>query len=221
MVQVYEEPLCRRHYAPLLSTTNLIRVLVLAGVVVSTFAICFASGGFWPTTRTIRTQPRVRFTQEMLVLLEGARAGEELFWSTFPNLNAAMGGKYAAMTASAVEEDRNFDGVADVIDVRLTARGVGAAGVHSAKVLMQFAYAVDESRVDLSMKSLAYASFASPLPGVGLYVDGTLRFDQVAALDEGKLRDVYNHNILPEGARPRAPPPPPSRPVAAARAPDH
>ena len=201
MVQVYEEPLCRRHYAPFLSFTNFVRLLVLVGIIVSSFAICFASGGFWPTTRTIRTQPHVTFMHDMVVVLEGSRAGNELFWSTFPNLNAAMGSKYASMTASTTEEDRNFDGVADVIDVRLTARGIGAANVHSAKVLMQFSYIVDESRIDMNMKSLAYVSFASPLPGVGLYVDGTLRFDQVAALDEGKLRDVYNYNILPEGTQ--------------------
>ena len=109
-------------------------------------------------------------------LTQGNRAGSELFWSTFPNLNRAMGEKYASMKVSTTEEDVNFDGIPDVIDVRMTATGVNpVTAVHSVKVLMQFSYAVGNSRVDLKMKSLGYASFASPLPGVGLYVDGKVR----------------------------------------------
>ena len=70
MVQVYEEPLCRRHYAPILSFTNFIRLVAFVGSIVATFAVCFSSGGFWPTIRDIRTQPYVKFSHDIVALLE-------------------------------------------------------------------------------------------------------------------------------------------------------
>ena len=78
MVQVYEEPLCRRHYAPVLSATNFIRLVAFVGTIVATFALCFSSGGFWTTTRTLREQPYVKFTQDMVVLMEVRAAQSHL-----------------------------------------------------------------------------------------------------------------------------------------------
>ena len=86
-----------------------------------------------------------------------------------------MASKYVSMKVSSTEEDNNFDGVPDIIDIRLTANGIESSAVHSVKMMMEFSYIVNESRIDLIMKSLAYANYASPLPGVGLYVDGTVR----------------------------------------------
>ena len=100
-----------------------------------------------------------------------------------------MANKYVSMRVSSTEEDVNFDGVPDIIDIRLTANGVERGNdIHGVKLMMQFSYIVDESRIDMRMKSLAYASYASPLPGVGLYIDGTV------CVKEASLINIHNNS---------------------------
>ena len=62
----------------------------------------------------------------------------EKVWSTFESVNALVGNKLMAVDIQASEQDLNFDGRPDVIDIKAVARGVG--DVHGVKALLAFDY---------------------------------------------------------------------------------
>lgn len=169
-------------------TLHIVASLILA------FVIALTTGGLWVKTHTYVTQPTVRFKYDMLLVAETATPGQEKVWSTFDSVNSLMGNKLMAVDIQASHQDVNMDGRMDVIDVKAVARGLG--NVHGVKALMAFDYAIN-GRVDLAMNGLAYASYASPLPGSGLFVDGYLRLEQRDAIRAGDTRRAYNVSVFP------------------------
>ena len=63
---MYREPLCRRHYAGLLSAPVALRTGVLIGSVV----LAFATGGFWGKATWELEQPTVHYTGDALAIFE-------------------------------------------------------------------------------------------------------------------------------------------------------
>ena len=104
------------------------------------FIIALTTGGLWVKTHTYVTQPSVRFKYDALLVFETSSPGQEQVWSTFDSVNALSGNKLAAVDIQASEQDLNFDGRVDVIDVKAVARGVG--NVHGVKALLAFDYVV-------------------------------------------------------------------------------
>mmetsp|Transcript_37005 Transcript_37005/g.92124 ORF Transcript_37005/g.92124 Transcript_37005/m.92124 type:complete len:315 (-) Transcript_37005:130-1074(-) len=194
MVQVYEEPISRRHYAPYFSVAFLYRPCCVVVSLILAFVIALTTGGLWVKTHSYVTQPSVRFKYDVVLVLETNTPGHERVWSTFASVNALVGGKVMAVDIRASEQDVNADGRADIIDVVAVARGVG--NVHSVKALMAFDYSLG-GRVDLAMHGLAYVAHASPLPGTGLFVDGHLRLEQRDAIPAGAARYDYNYSVFP------------------------
>ena len=70
MVQVYQEPLCRRHYAGLVSAPLCLRLAVLLCSVVLAFLLAYATGGFWPKTSWELEQARVHYTGDGIAVFE-------------------------------------------------------------------------------------------------------------------------------------------------------
>lgn len=171
-----------------------LRTLRAVVSLILSFIIALTTGGLWVKTHTYVTQPSVRFKYDLLLVLETNTPGQEKVWSTFESVNALAGNKLMAVDVQASERDLNFDGRMDIIDVKAVARGVG--DVHGVKALMAFDYTLG-GRVNLAMNGLAYASHASPLPGVGLFVDGYLRLDQRDAIPAGATRYEYNTSVFP------------------------
>jgi transmembrane protein 231 len=69
-MQVYAEPLCRRHYASWVGEATVFRVgLFLISVVIS-LVVAYATGGFWLKVKPTLAQPTVHYTQDALLLFE-------------------------------------------------------------------------------------------------------------------------------------------------------
>lgn len=69
-LQVYQEPLCKRHYASLASPAAAFRVLACVLAVVISFLLAFATGGFWKKINHEVVQPTVHYTGDALMILE-------------------------------------------------------------------------------------------------------------------------------------------------------
>jgi hypothetical protein len=68
--QIYQEPLCRRHHAALLSEATCFRALIFAIAVILSLVVAYNTGGFWLKTGTSIEQPTVHYTWDALLLLE-------------------------------------------------------------------------------------------------------------------------------------------------------
>jgi transmembrane protein 231 len=188
MVQVYEEPYAKRHYASRFSPAYCFPCCSSLIFIIVSFVIAFSTGQLWIKSHTYLHQPDVKFTYEILVVLETNVPGQEKVWSTVDQINTFFHEKLAAVDVSATEQDTNFDGKNDIVDVIVQARGVGP--VHSVKLLMGFDYIVS-GEADLEMRTLGYVSHSSALSGSGLYVDGDLRLNQREPLTAGSSETTY------------------------------
>lgn len=72
-MQVYKEPLCRRHHSSVLSTAALYRAASFILAVVLSFLVAYATGGFWKKTGQAVIQPTVHYSGDGLLILEVRR----------------------------------------------------------------------------------------------------------------------------------------------------
>ncbi len=69
-LQIYAEPICRRHYGRRLSQACGLRTLLFVTAVVLSCVIAYATGGLWIKTSFYLEQPKVAFTYDVLLVLE-------------------------------------------------------------------------------------------------------------------------------------------------------
>jgi transmembrane protein 231 len=69
-LQVWAEPLCRRHYASSFSFAFFLRVGVHLGMIALSLVIPFATGGFWVKVKPTLDQPEVHYTNDALLVFE-------------------------------------------------------------------------------------------------------------------------------------------------------
>ena len=71
LVQVYAEPLRRRHYASAwASAAAWYRFLGIVGAIVLSYIIAYSTGAFWSKYAFYYEQPAVRFTHDALLVVE-------------------------------------------------------------------------------------------------------------------------------------------------------
>ena len=70
MVQVYAEPLCRRHFAGVVSLATLFRLACFAAAVAISLLSAHAAGGLWAKVGLDAVAPTVHLTGDALVILE-------------------------------------------------------------------------------------------------------------------------------------------------------
>lgn len=182
MVQVYAEPYVKRHYAGRCSAAWCLPFFGVVVAVIISFVLALSTGELWIKEHTFSAQPDVKFTYEVLLVLETGVPGEERVWSSVEALNELYYDQLVAVDVQATETDTNYDGKADLVDVKITSHGV--APVHSVKLLMGFDYKLSGATA-LDMRTLAYVAHASPLAGAALHVDGELQLRQREPLPEG------------------------------------
>lgn len=201
MVQVYAEPLCRRHYSPWYGDAVIARVGLFLIAVVLGLVVSFATGGFWVKLKPTIDQPTVHYTKDALLLFEGAQAGQEQIWSSSPVINEEFSDYFVPATVQVSEEDLNYDDKPDVIT--LVAKVQGSTPIYGVKALLQFHYSFS-SNVRLSMYSFAYLAYASPTPGGALYTDGELVLNQKNPITDRQHNGIYNIPMLNSSTPPSA-----------------
>ena len=191
-MQVYSEPVARRHYAPRFGLATLFRIGNVVGAFVLSVVAAYAVGGLWPREDFYRTQPDVSFRHDVVLVLQGS--DREAVFTTLPNLNDALSpARTAPGTASATPNDVNGDGKVEYFDVVVDA--TPGFPVHGMKLLASFDYKLD-GRATMSTTALAYATLSSAVPGSLGYVDGELSLKLSNALLDNAHRAVYTENPL-------------------------
>lgn len=69
-LQVYDEPLYRRHYAGIFAVATLFRVLLLLGSIGASLVISYSSGGFWVKIKPTFDQAKVHYTGDVLLVFD-------------------------------------------------------------------------------------------------------------------------------------------------------
>eukprot|EP00879_Flechtneria_rotunda_P010982 GHRR01011475.1.p1 GENE.GHRR01011475.1~~GHRR01011475.1.p1 ORF type:complete len:315 (+),score=105.62 GHRR01011475.1:284-1228(+) len=179
MVQVYQEPICRRHYACIASAAVTFRVTAVVAAVILSFLLAFSTGGFWQKLGHEVVQPVVHYSGDALMILESQTPGQELVWTTSAVLRAALPGNTLSANVQVGEEDYNQDGKPDMI--RFIAAIKSPVLVSSLKLVLQFSYVL-QGAARLRTFGLAYITAASPLAGSSYSADGQLLLQQLAPL---------------------------------------
>ena len=78
MVQVYTEPLYRRHFSSLLGWPVLVRVGLLCIAIAVSLVVAYATGGFWIKITPTLAQATVHYTGDALIVIEVRLAPLEL-----------------------------------------------------------------------------------------------------------------------------------------------
>ncbi|KAF5843079.1 transmembrane protein [Dunaliella salina] len=193
MVQVYTEHLCRRHYSPFISDAVLFRIFLLFTNIALSLILPVATGAFWKRVKFVHEQPLVRYTEDALLLFEGAMPGQERIWSSSQAVNEQFSDFFIPASIQAYEEDVNFDGKPDAI--RFNAKVQGTSPVFGVKALLQFHYEISDD-VILKFFGLAYAAHTSALPGGELYLDGELELRQLTPITDKKFNGEFDTPIL-------------------------
>ncbi|KAG2432865.1 hypothetical protein HXX76_008597 [Chlamydomonas incerta] len=193
MVQVYTEPLCRRYYGSVVGEASLFRFFAYLSAIVLALVVAFATGGFWVKLTPDNIQATVSYTQDAILIFEGAESGQVAFWSTSPVLNAEFSNLYTAASVQVSSIDVNDDGKADLITFQ--ASMANAFPVHSVKALLQFHYSLT-GHLQLDMYSFAYLAQTSPAPGAALFTDGELLLSSMNQLQDRNYNSRYNSPML-------------------------
>ncbi|GBF99452.1 hypothetical protein Rsub_11938 [Raphidocelis subcapitata] len=195
MVQVYTEPLCRRHYGGLLSAPACLRAAVLLGAIALSLVVAFATGGFWRKAEWDTLQPAVHYTGDGVAIFEGLQPGDEQVWASSPALQDALGGAAALASVQVAELDANGDGVPDAVHFVAQLPSAGPA-VHSVKLLLQFRYELRGGGLHVPSYALAFLEASSPLPGAALNADGWLELRQAAPLQRQAYESAYDSPLF-------------------------
>lgn len=69
-LQVYTEPLCRRHYSSLFGEAVLCRLFILAISIAMSLVVSYSTGGFWIKLKPDITQASVHYTYDTILVFE-------------------------------------------------------------------------------------------------------------------------------------------------------
>eukprot|EP01083_Nonionella_stella_P134685 409737_1 len=196
MRQVYQHPVEKRYFCSVLSLAYLTKVVALALMVVVPFLFAYNSEAFWKKEGVIFAQPRVEFTRQIILLVEGADAGSTLHWSTLPEYDVLMGvGTTREPVVRTWSADDNLDGIADKIFIELRLPLTTSETVRSVKLATFYDVSLDD-RVTLRMQGLAFCQMQSHLPGFRVDFIGDLNFKQTHPIHVTGQRTVYNTPIV-------------------------
>lgn len=193
MVQIYTEPLCRRHFVSIVSFAVFIRIFLLCSAIGLALVVAYATGGFWVKIQPTLDQATVHYTNDALLVFQGALPDESYVWSTSPIIQQQFASSFIPANVQYGEEDWNFDGKPDVLQFSFSVQA--PVPIFSVKALVQVTYSYN-SNVMLDMFSLAYVSASSAQPGGVLSTDGDLVLNQRSPITNGKYNDLYNFPML-------------------------
>ncbi|KAJ3050533.1 hypothetical protein HK097_008517 [Rhizophlyctis rosea] len=198
MLTVYSTPYSRRFQSPILSLTTLTALLFILAAIILPFVFAYASGckffcrvqdepsllirsieaAFWLKEQSLRTQPSVQFTKEVVCVLEGTRVGGGapvlIAWSTDEGWNMVMGGGAGrVVSVKTAEVDANKDGVNEYLTVNLRVPLLAGERVSRVRVGVGLRYDL-MNPLRFQTHSLALLDLSTPLPSTSLDITGDL-----------------------------------------------
>jgi transmembrane protein 231 len=198
MTVIYSKPLFRRFYASRFSAAYLLFLVVALVVIILPFFMAYSASGpnFWSKHKTYLEQPQVAYEYKYIMFLEGTKARGSapmgLFFSSMARLNSVFSSQMRVPVLRSAEVDEDYDGVYDRLDLTAEMPLLAGEAIYSAKMFIFFQLKLSKW-AKLVTHTMGYASYASPLAGSALYIDGDLDFKQTWPLPvRGGFHSPYN-----------------------------
>jgi len=116
-VELFQEPIRRRYYAPYFSCSYLFFLTTVWILIALPFFLSF-DGTFWKKTGTYMEQPSLAFEYKTVLTAYGDNTA--LTYSSMPNINKLQEDTFRACTVRTRKIDDNLDGLADEFVVTIT-----------------------------------------------------------------------------------------------------
>ncbi|KAJ3299027.1 hypothetical protein HK104_010042 [Borealophlyctis nickersoniae] len=183
MIALFSQPYARRFYAPLISTASIITLAAFVALLILPFVFAYASGSFWLKENTFRQQPSIRYTDQLLLLLEGTDTSSgtatptALAWSTSVLYNQAVDANARVTTIQTAEVDEDFDGLNDYMTFTLSTPLKDTESITHVRLALVLNYQL-QATLRLSMTSLLVIDASTAIPSSSLHVDGDVNLVQ-------------------------------------------
>jgi|Dee2metaT_26_FD_contig_51_1096667_length_1103_multi_3_in_0_out_0_1 transmembrane protein 231 len=201
MVYVYQEPILRRYAAGRCSFGSLFWLAAAVVVVLVPFFAAYASHSFWLENSSYYEQPDVAYEYKVLMLAEGVRSDVDhkstgqsfqLFFSTNTSFNNLYQDSVRIPVIRSNVHDANDDLKADRIDISVQMPLQDGEQIHQLTMMVFFDVRL-RKRALLSMESVGYMQYASPMPGRAVHLATELQLHQRAPLHvTGGVQYPYN-----------------------------
>lgn len=184
MVVIFSEPITRRYYASRFSGAYCLMIVVTVVSIILPFFIAYSASGphFWSKEKTYWEKPEVKYQYKFIQILEGTKdygsAPLSLFFSSMNNVNTAFGGSNLRFPLIRSKEiDDEGDGLYDRLEFSSEMPLADGEEIMSSKLFVFFKYKLSTwSRV--SLYTMGYYQYSSPIPGASLFMDGDLNWKQ-------------------------------------------
>mmetsp|Transcript_18266 Transcript_18266/g.36532 ORF Transcript_18266/g.36532 Transcript_18266/m.36532 type:complete len:322 (+) Transcript_18266:156-1121(+) len=195
-VELFQEPIRRRYYAPYLSCSYLFFLVTVWILICLPFFLSY-SGDFWLKTNTYREQPANIFEYKLIVQASGPQQSDNFFYSSVPKLNTLNSDSLRMCTVRSIESDNNLDSIPDSFRLEIDVPLAASEGITKFDALVFFRTQLQQ-KAKVVMESVIHIGYDSSLAGAGLYSSGNMVLSQAMPLPvRGGYTTMYeSHELL-------------------------
>mmetsp|Transcript_4228 Transcript_4228/g.8561 ORF Transcript_4228/g.8561 Transcript_4228/m.8561 type:complete len:321 (+) Transcript_4228:173-1135(+) len=175
-VELFQEPVRRRYYAPYNSCSYLFFVITVWVLVALPFFLCY-SENFWLKTNTYREQVANKYEYKVIIEGSGVSPSDSFFYSSVPDLNRLHGDAFRPVSIKTREEDKNLDTIADSFEFTASIPIPASSEIRKLDCLVFFRTQLQTS-AKIVMESVVHISHDSGVAGKELLTSGNLVFQQ-------------------------------------------
>lgn len=194
LYDIYRQPEVKTFKTSVCTKATLFYILCCSITIISPLLIVFRSQGLWIKHGVYREQPNVLFKHELLVILETSDG--VLAWSTNPSFNLLMEKFVRVPLVKSRENDDNYDGIKDDLELSIITPLQNTEHVHGVTVITTFDYRLHR-HCKLVMEGAALVQHNSILPLAALHVIGDLTLQQRWPLPNTGRHYIYNTSVFP------------------------
>jgi len=199
MFKVYDAEYRRRYYAPICSFSTFCCVVAFLATLSLSFFVPFATKQFWIKSNLYYEQPIVKFRGELYLALirDGINSNPLYTYSTHNAINSIPGDVVQTFVDYG-NEDKNFDGIIDVIKIKAVldfppgANRVDTGQLRRIDLAIGLDYMLNQT-TKIAMKSGFFVSFNTPLGKSNIQAIGDLMLKQKTPIKVHNTRkQLYN-----------------------------
>ena len=198
-VEIFQEPLRRRYYAPYFSCAYAFFLITVGVLVLLPFLLSYNSYGFWLKEKIYYEPVQNRY--EYKLLCEGSGYDNVLsedfsfFYSTIKSVNSLRDNTFRPSTLKSTEVDVNHDNIAEGLKLHLSLPLGTNEIVKSTSCLLFFETTINK-RVKLQMGTMAFVSAQSSVGGNNVFIHGDYEFHQSKPLPvTGGFKILYGDQV--------------------------
>lgn len=176
---LHEEPYTRKYKAAKCSEAYCCNIALSIFTLLFTLFVAFTSQGFWKKFGEYWEQPAVYYKQRFIIILRGESSNGYYMWSSYPVLNNAEEANVRIAMTEVYENDYNYDGKPDIIDINVTFPVTENDKIYGVFYMFLFDYQLNQ-RSRFSMETALLSDLERLTAASMLTISGDLWLDQRA-----------------------------------------